>query len=123
MRRSCAAHVMTPTSDLIMLHLALRLLCGLTAPSLWLRQSMPVSRTVIGRFCRGAHTVQTLGISGDPLGDHCNHQEASRKEQHLTRSLWDLLAIIKNLRRHVLCLRLSFSGFLWAVWVDSVPEA
>ena len=38
--------------------------------------------------------VQTLGTFGDPPADDCNHQEASRKEQKLPRSLWDLLATI-----------------------------
>ena len=36
------------------------------------------------------------GISGAPPGDNYNHQEASRKYQKPPRSLWNLLAIIKN---------------------------
>ena len=35
-------------------------------------------------------------VFGDPPGDNCNHQEASRKEQKLPRSLWDLLATIEK---------------------------
>ena len=42
-----------------------------------------------GRSCYGAHAVQTMGISEDPPGDKCNHQEASSKEQKLPRSLWN----------------------------------
>ena len=57
-----------------------------------------------GRSCHGARPLQTLGISGDPPGDNCNHQEASRKERKLLKSLWDLFATIKkNLGRQVLC--------------------
>ena len=60
-----------------------------------------------------SHAVQTLGISGDPSGDNRNHQEASRKEQKLRRSLRDLLANHKtNGGRQALCLQLSFSRVL-----------
>ena len=72
-----------------------------------------------GCSCRGARAVRTLGISGDPPGDNCNHQEAFRKEQKRPRSLWDLLATMKkDVRRQVLCL-LIFSGVLWAFWVGA----
>ena len=67
--------------------------------------------------------VQNLGIYGDPPSDDCNHHEASRKEQNLPRSLWESLATIKNDKtnrgRQVLCLQLSFSQILWAVWVGA----
>ena len=36
-----------------------------------------------------------LGYIWGPPGDNCNHQEASKKEPNLCRSLWELLAIIK----------------------------
>ena len=66
--------------------------------------------------CHGACAVQTLGISGDPPGDDCNHQEASRYKQNPPESLWELLGTMKkSLGRQVLCLQLRFSGVLWAV--------
>ena len=40
--------------------------------------------------------LQTLGISEDPPGDSCKHQEACRKEQKLPRSLSDLLVTIEK---------------------------
>ena len=49
-----------------------------------------------GRPCHSARAVQALGISGDPPGNNCNHQEASRNEQKPPGSLWDLLATIQN---------------------------
>ena len=73
-----------------------------------------------GRSCGGARVMQTLGISGDPSSDNCNHQEASRNEQKPPRSLWDLLATVQqNPGTQVLCFQLSFSGVLWAVWVGA----
>ena len=59
-------------------------------------------------------------MCGADFGYVWGHQEASRKEQKLPRTLWDLLAtIIKHLGRQVLCLQLSFSKVLWAVWVGA----
>ena len=61
-----------------------------------------------------------FGTSEDPPGDNSNHQEAFNKDQQRPRSLWDLLAIIKqNPGRQVLCLQLSLSRVLWAVWVGA----
>ena len=66
-----------------------------------------------GALACAVRAVQTLGISGDPPGDNRNHQEASRKEQKLCRSLRDLLANHKtNGGRQALCLQLSFSRVL-----------
>ena len=65
-----------------------------------------------GRSCPSGRAVQTLGISGGPPGDNCNHQEASKKEQTLPGSLWGLLGTIKKNRgRRVLCLQRRCSRF------------
>ena len=79
------------------------------------------TRALLSRCpCGAGGAVQTLGTSGDPPGDNCNLQEASWKEQELPRSPWDLLATItKTPGTQVLCLQLSFSGVLWAVWVGA----
>ena len=77
-------------------------------------------RALLPRCACGAGAVQLLGIFGDPPGGNCNHQEASRREQTLPRSLWDLLAITReNLGRQVVCLQLRVSGVPWAVWVGT----
>ena len=60
-------------------------------------------QTQRGHSCHGARGVRTLGVSGDPPGDNCNHPEASRKEQKLPRSLWDLLATIKKIKEDRSC--------------------
>ena len=49
---------------------------------------------------------------------------ASKKEQKLPRSLWDLLTTItKYLGRQLVCLQLSFSSVLWAVRVGTSWDA
>ena len=80
--------------------------------------------SIEGRSCHNRRAVRArsnfFGISGDPPGDHCHHQEASRKEQKPPRGLWDIFVIVKENRgRPVVCLQLSFSGVLWAVWVGT----
>ena len=56
--------------------------------------------------------VQTLGISEDPPVVNCNHQEASRKEQTLPRSLQDLFATINKTEEDRSCAcNFAFLGF------------
>ena len=73
-----------------------------------------------GRSCHVLRVVQILGISGDPSGDICNHQEASRKNKNYREAsgiFWQPLKI--NLGRQVVCLQPSFPRVLWAVWVGA----
>ena len=63
--------------------------------------------------------VRTLGVSGDPPGDNCNHQEASRKEQKLPRGLWDLLRTIKKPWKTGLVLAAKLLSGSWAVSVGA----
>ena len=65
---------------------------GPHAPSLWryaarchVLETNPLphsrsQRALLPRCACSAGAVQTLGTSGDPPGDNCNHQVASRKE-------------------------------------------
>ena len=73
----------------------------------WLCQQW---RALLPRCARGGGTVHTLGLSGAPPGDNCNHQEASGKEQKLPGSLWESLATITKTQEDRWCA--CISGFL-----------
>ena len=55
--------------------------------------TLPSTTALLPRCACGCNF---LGISGDPPGDNCNHQKASRTEQKLPRSLWDLVGTRKK---------------------------
>ena len=79
-----------------------------------------------GRCCYGACAVPILGASGDPPGDTCNRQEASREDQKLPRRLRDSLASIKKKPSDDRCCAcasafLGFDGLFGWVHLGMVP--
>ena len=66
-------------------------------------------------YTRGGGTcaVQTLGLSGAPPGDNCNHQEASRKEQEVSRSQSLLATIQKALEDRSCAFKAVWVGASW----------